>query len=132
LTGRYTSLDDFVEGDGRRFLPRFSVENFPKNLALVTDLIAKKKGRLPGQLTLAWLTAQERVSESLDIEPVWIPLPMNLSSLSQLPNLSHLFSSQTNPQSAKIFSKFLTLVVPGGGKIPSPHSAEHRNQGSRD
>ena len=40
--------------------PRFSEENFPKNLKLVEEIgrIAKKKGCTPSQLTLAWLMAQ--------------------------------------------------------------------------
>lgn len=60
LTGRYKSLDDIEPGDGRRFLPRFSPENFPKNLVLVKELaaLADKKKCLPSQLTLAWLMAQ--------------------------------------------------------------------------
>ncbi|KAF1835003.1 aldo/keto reductase-like protein, partial [Decorospora gaudefroyi] len=60
LTGAFTSPDDFEEGDFRRIAPRFSKENFPKNLKLVdciTDM-AKAKGVTPGQLTLAWLMAQ--------------------------------------------------------------------------
>lgn len=32
LTGRFKSPDDFEEGDFRKFAPRFSKENFPKNL----------------------------------------------------------------------------------------------------
>ncbi|MCJ1311719.1 hypothetical protein MMC25_005392 [Agyrium rufum] len=60
LTGRYRSLDDFDEKDFRRIQPRFSKENFPKNLALLEklDTLANKKGCTPGQLTLAWLMAQ--------------------------------------------------------------------------
>jgi len=60
LTGQYRSPDDFEEGDFRRHAPRFSKENFPKNLELVDGLvaIAKKKGCTAGQLTLAWLLAQ--------------------------------------------------------------------------
>ncbi|PVH72082.1 Aldo/keto reductase [Cadophora sp. DSE1049] len=60
LTGMYKSADDFEEGDSRRFLPRFSTENFAKNLKLVNGLVslAKKKGCTSGQLTLAWLLAQ--------------------------------------------------------------------------
>ena len=40
--------------------PRFSAENFPKNLKLVDeiDAIAKTKGCTASQLTLAWLMAQ--------------------------------------------------------------------------
>ncbi|KAI9829120.1 MAG: hypothetical protein M1832_000143 [Thelocarpon impressellum] len=60
LTGQYKSPDDFEEGDFRRSAPRFSKENFPKNLKLVELLaeLAKGKGCTPGQLTLAWLMAQ--------------------------------------------------------------------------
>ncbi|KAM0127279.1 hypothetical protein ACHAP3_008847 [Botrytis cinerea] len=60
VTGVYRSPDDFEEGDFRKYLPRFSAENFPKNLMLVDELVnlAKKKGCTPAQLTLAWLLAQ--------------------------------------------------------------------------
>lgn len=60
VTGVYRSPDDFEEGDFRKFSPRFSAENFPKNLKLVDGLVelAKKKGCTAGQLTLAWLLAQ--------------------------------------------------------------------------
>ena len=60
LTGTIKSADDFEEGDFRRFAPRFSNENFPKNLKLVDRIteVAKAKGVTPGQLTLAWLLAQ--------------------------------------------------------------------------
>jgi len=60
LTGQYRSPDDFEEGDFRRFSPRFSPENFPKNLKVVDKIseLAKRKGVTAGQLTLAWLLAQ--------------------------------------------------------------------------
>lgn len=60
LTGAYTSPSDFEEGDFRRYAPRFTKENFSKNLKLVDSLkkIAEKKGCTAGQLTLAWLLAQ--------------------------------------------------------------------------
>lgn len=60
LTGSITSRDDFEEGDWRLNAPRFSKDNFHKNLELVQGLqkIAEKKGCTPGQLTLAWLMAQ--------------------------------------------------------------------------
>ncbi|KAE9377633.1 Aldo/keto reductase [Stipitochalara longipes BDJ] len=60
LTGAYTSPSDFEDGDFRKMAPRFSAENFPKNLKLVSSLqeIAKKKGCTAGQLSLAWLLAQ--------------------------------------------------------------------------
>ncbi|KAF2836217.1 aldo/keto reductase [Patellaria atrata CBS 101060] len=60
LTGQYKSIDDFDENDFRRSIPRFSKENFPKNLQLVDTLrsIADKKNCTSGQLTLAWLMNQ--------------------------------------------------------------------------
>lgn len=60
LTGAYKSPADFEEGDFRKHAPRFSEENFPKNLKLADEIgaIAKKKGCTAGQLTLAWLLAQ--------------------------------------------------------------------------
>ena len=60
LSGAYRSPDDFPEGDFRKMAPRFSKENFPKNLKLVDEIkaIADRKGCTPTQLTLAWLMAQ--------------------------------------------------------------------------
>ena len=60
ITGQYKSPDDFEEGDFRKQSPRYSKENFPKNLKLVDHIneLAKKKGCTAGQLTLAWLLAQ--------------------------------------------------------------------------
>ncbi|KAL1863691.1 hypothetical protein Plec18170_000529 [Paecilomyces lecythidis] len=60
LTGKYRSPNDFPKDDWRRMAPRFSEENFPKNLQLVDQIqsLAHKKGCTAGQLTLAWLLAQ--------------------------------------------------------------------------
>ncbi|CAI7678990.1 unnamed protein product [Penicillium pancosmium] len=60
LTGQLKSPDDFPEGDIRRFLPRFSPENFPKNLEIVNAIerIAKPKGVSVSALALGWLLAQ--------------------------------------------------------------------------
>lgn len=67
LTGQLKSPDDFPEGDIRRFLPRFSRENFPRNLKIVDALedIARVKGASVSALTLAWLLAQ-----GIDIIPI--------------------------------------------------------------
>jgi aryl-alcohol dehydrogenase-like predicted oxidoreductase len=60
FSGTIRSPDDLEEGDFRKFAPRFSAENFPKNLQLVDKIksIADKKGVTASQLTLAWLMAQ--------------------------------------------------------------------------
>ena len=60
LTGQYQSIDDFDKNDFRRSVPRFSGENFSRNLQLVDTLkgIADKKRCTSGQLSLAWLMNQ--------------------------------------------------------------------------
>ncbi|KAL4864893.1 hypothetical protein BDV12DRAFT_200708 [Aspergillus spectabilis] len=60
LTGQVRSRADFGEGDIRSILPRYSEENFDKNLCVVDKLneLAREKGCSVSQLTLAWLLAQ--------------------------------------------------------------------------
>jgi aryl-alcohol dehydrogenase-like predicted oxidoreductase len=60
LTGRYETRDDFEANDVRRLFPRFSAENFPKNLKFVEYIqsAAEKKGCTAAQLSLAFLIAQ--------------------------------------------------------------------------
>jgi aryl-alcohol dehydrogenase-like predicted oxidoreductase len=59
LTGQITSPEDFPEDDFRRFHPRFTGENFDKNIALVREVeaMAKEKGCTTAQLALAWVLA---------------------------------------------------------------------------
>jgi aryl-alcohol dehydrogenase-like predicted oxidoreductase len=67
LTGRFRSPDDFEEGDFRRNHPRFSGENFSRNLDLVARVqeISTEKGCTPGQLALAWV-----MSRGDDVVPI--------------------------------------------------------------
>ncbi|GFZ43707.1 Aldo-keto reductase yakc [NADP(+)] [Saitozyma sp. JCM 24511] len=60
LSGKYRSPKDFGDDDMRRFLPRFSEENMPKNLRIVDEFnrLAEKKGCTSSQLALAWVIAQ--------------------------------------------------------------------------
>jgi aryl-alcohol dehydrogenase-like predicted oxidoreductase len=60
LTGQITSPEDFPEDDFRRFHPRFTGENFEKNIALVREVeaLAAEKGCTTAQLALAWVLAQ--------------------------------------------------------------------------
>jgi aryl-alcohol dehydrogenase-like predicted oxidoreductase len=57
LSGRFKSPEDIPEGDFRRDHPRFSGENFERNLELVERVreIAAEKDVKPGQLALAWV-----------------------------------------------------------------------------
>lgn len=60
LTGTIASPDDLAGDDFRRDNPRFSPENFSRNLALVEKVkaLAQEKGVTPAQLALAWVLAQ--------------------------------------------------------------------------
>jgi aryl-alcohol dehydrogenase-like predicted oxidoreductase len=60
LTGQITSPDDLAPDDVRRHNPRFSADNFARNMALVDRVreIAAGLGATPGQLALAWLLHQ--------------------------------------------------------------------------
>ncbi|KLO06560.1 Aldo/keto reductase [Schizopora paradoxa] len=68
VSGRYRSRADFGEGDFRLTLPRFSEENFPKNLTLVDGIkaIAEKYKATTSQVTLAWILAEH---------PTFVPIP---------------------------------------------------------
>jgi aryl-alcohol dehydrogenase-like predicted oxidoreductase len=68
LTGAFKKPDDFVSGDYRRDNPRFSDENFARNLQLVEVVseIAREEGYTPAQVALAWL---------LDCAPYIVPIP---------------------------------------------------------
>ncbi|MDY4323929.1 aldo/keto reductase [Pectobacterium brasiliense] len=60
LTGAIRSPDDLAADDFRRTNPRFSGENFDKNLLLVEKInqLAQEKQVTPSQLALAWVLAQ--------------------------------------------------------------------------
>ena len=60
LSGAITRVEDFAPDDVRRNMPRFSGDNFTRNLALVTTLeqIAQDRGATSSQLALAWVLAQ--------------------------------------------------------------------------
>lgn len=60
LTGAIKSVDDLAADDSRRLHPRFTGDNFIKNLELVDKIkeLAEKKGCTSSQLCLAWVLAQ--------------------------------------------------------------------------
>ncbi|WP_437214637.1 aldo/keto reductase [Pectobacterium sp. LFLA-215] len=60
LTGAIRSPDDLAADDFRRTNPRFTGENFGKNLQLVEKInqLAQEKQVTPSQLALAWVLAQ--------------------------------------------------------------------------
>jgi len=68
LTGTYKSNNDIPADDWRKAIPKFSSENFPNILKLVSTFegIGKKHNATAGQITLAWLLTRS---------PSVIPIP---------------------------------------------------------
>jgi aryl-alcohol dehydrogenase-like predicted oxidoreductase len=66
LTGQIRTVED-IPGDWRKTNPRFTGENFQRNLAIVDEVqaVAAEAGATPAQIALAWLLAQGN-----DIAPI--------------------------------------------------------------
>ncbi|HVK46172.1 MAG TPA: aldo/keto reductase [Micropruina sp.] len=60
LTGQIRSVDDFPDDDWRKTNPRFTGDNFTRNLAIVDEVraIGAEIGATPAQTALAWILAQ--------------------------------------------------------------------------
>ncbi len=60
LTGEIRSPDEFSDGDWRKNNPRFTGENFQRNLRIVEEVkaVAADAGATPAQIALAWLLEQ--------------------------------------------------------------------------
>jgi aryl-alcohol dehydrogenase-like predicted oxidoreductase len=60
LTGQIRTVDDIPDDDWRKTNPRFTGENFQRNLRIVEEVeaVAAEAGATPAQTALAWLLAQ--------------------------------------------------------------------------
>src|SRR5881396_1984597 len=60
LTGTIRSPEDLSDNDWRKTNPRFTGENFQRNLRIVAEVeaVAAEVGATPAQVALAWLLAQ--------------------------------------------------------------------------
>jgi aryl-alcohol dehydrogenase-like predicted oxidoreductase len=60
LTGTIRSIDDLADDDWRKTNPRFTGENFQRNLRIADEVqaIAGEAGAAPAQVALAWLLAK--------------------------------------------------------------------------
>ncbi|MFJ2297983.1 aldo/keto reductase [Oerskovia paurometabola] len=67
LTGQIRTVDDFADDDWRKTNPRFTGENFRRNLALVDEVkaIGAEIDATPAQTALAWL-----LTRGEDIAPI--------------------------------------------------------------
>jgi aryl-alcohol dehydrogenase-like predicted oxidoreductase len=106
LTGTITSLDRLDPSDFRRHGPRFQAEELEQNLHLVAQVeaLAAEKGATPGQIALAWITAQGD-----DIVP--IPGTKRVSYLEQ--NVAALDVKLTGDELARLAEVFPPGVAAG-------------------
>ncbi|WP_243795096.1 aldo/keto reductase [Saccharopolyspora gloriosae] len=60
LTGTIRSTDQFADDDWRKTNPRFTGENFQRNLRIADEVgaIAEQAGATPAQVAIAWLLAK--------------------------------------------------------------------------
>jgi aryl-alcohol dehydrogenase-like predicted oxidoreductase len=67
LTGQIRTVDDIPDDDWRKTNPRFTGENFQRNLRIVEEVeaVAAEAGATPAQIALAWLLGQGE-----DIAPI--------------------------------------------------------------
>ncbi|ELP67774.1 aldo/keto reductase [Streptomyces turgidiscabies] len=67
LTGQIRTVDDFTDDDWRKTNPRFTGENFQRNLRIVDEVrgIGAEIGATPAQTALAWL-----LTRGADIAPI--------------------------------------------------------------
>ncbi|MCU1388873.1 MAG: aldo/keto reductase [Ilumatobacteraceae bacterium] len=67
LTGQIHTIDDFADDDWRKTNPRFTGENFQRNLAVVDEVraIGAEIGATPAQTALAWI-----LTRGNDIAPI--------------------------------------------------------------
>lgn len=63
LSGQFRTPDDFPENDARRFIPKFSGEQFSQNVDLLKEIetMAVEKGITIPQLAIAWIISKGAV-----------------------------------------------------------------------
>ncbi|KAK3385640.1 NADP-dependent oxidoreductase domain-containing protein [Podospora didyma] len=114
LTGTLQGPDSFEKGDVRQFYPRFSKENFPKNMELVDAVktIAAKKGVTAGQTALAWL-----LSQGDDI----FPIPGTITRDYIKENFDAI-NVQLTPEEAKHIRELVDKASVFGERYPAEHA----------
>ena len=118
LTGQIRRAEDIPEGDMRRRFPRYSPENFPKNMELVAkvEALAKQRGITPGQLALAWVAGRSAKPGM----PRFIPIPGATSAARVEENTKVV--ELTAGEEAEI-DKILQSFVPAGHRYPEAAQA---------
>lgn len=110
LTGAIDAKTRFADGDIRRIESRFSPENLPHNLALVTLLNswATRKNATPAQIALAWLLAQR---------PWIVPIPGTTQLAHMLDNIGAA-SVRLTPAEVKELNQTVAAIRVQGARLP--------------
>lgn len=106
LTGWIDANTRFAEGDIRAIESRFSPENLPHNLQLVTLVKrwAERKKAAPGQIALAWLLAQK---------PWIVPIPGTTNAAHMLQNNGATAVRFTSSELAELNAAVRAIEVRG-------------------
>ena len=110
LTGAIDAQTRFAPGDIRGMESRFSPENIPANLALL-DLLKSwgtRKAATPGQLSLAWLLAQQ---------PFIVPIP-GTTQMAHLLENNGADSVRFTADELKQFNMELARIPVKGERLP--------------
>ncbi|RDB23525.1 Aldo-keto reductase yakc [NADP(+)] [Hypsizygus marmoreus] len=113
VTGRYQSPADFKEDDFRPMLPRFSAENFPKNLEVVKQLqeIGDKYKATTSQIALAWILAEH---------PNFIPIP-GTRSVGRLEENAHAAEIELSSEDVKAIRAVVESAEVYGERYPEEY-----------
>lgn len=109
-TGRFRSPKDFGEGDIRVMLPRFSEENFPKNLKVFEELqkIAEKYNATTSQISLAWILAEH---------PNFIPIP-GIRNAERIEENAQAANLSLSPEDVKAIRAVVESAEVAGERYP--------------
>lgn len=113
LTGAIKTVEDLPAEDMRRHFPRFSAENFPKNVELVAEVerLAARKGCRPSQLALAWV---RQLGERPGM-PTFIPIPGATTEARVVENLTEVRLGEGEMEEIE---RLLESVVVVGDRYP--------------
>ena len=112
LSGTLRKYEDMGENDYRKNYPRYSPENFPKNIELVTKVedLAKKHGYTIPQVAIGWVGA---LSNRPEMPPV-IPIPGATGVARAAENTKPVNLSQAELADMDTLVKSLDGAVVGG------------------
>ncbi|KAG5653935.1 hypothetical protein H0H81_009292 [Sphagnurus paluster] len=107
---RFRSPVDFEEADIRKMLPRFSEENFSKNLKVVDELkkIGEKYDATTSQIALAWILAEH---------PNFIPIP-GIRSVERLEENARGAELSLSAEDVKAIRKVVEAAEVAGERYP--------------